>query len=211
MKLLHEIQGLQVNPNLTHGMVRATRTSQSRRYTAALVLTATPRAIELEVTQLLEAETQRDAAEKALNALLAQTGMTVESAKAEHDAALKPWYDALFANEHAIVAARRAQSGGYSPFTDSDRAAAKAQTLAQGHQDPYVSQTFDILELEQTRSRNAFKAKRLTERALKTGDQSVLSWHKDVANAQKARAQAGHHLQDGYTIEILTDITITEI
>ena len=56
MKLKHEIPGLNVNPNQTHGMVRATRTSQSRRYGAAIVLTATISTVEQLTTRLLEAE-----------------------------------------------------------------------------------------------------------------------------------------------------------
>ncbi len=210
MKLVHSIEVLNVNQNLTHGMVRATRTtSQGRRYTAALVVTVTARAVELETTRLLEAEREERAAAAALAVLLAETGMTVEAARAEHEAAIQPWFDALFANERKLQEGRTGLARSLSP---SERERAKAMTIAQGIPDPYVSQTHAILELDDARARNAHVVKRLTERALKVGDQSVLSWHKDLANAQKAlgggSAQALR--PEGMTVEIRTDITITE-
>lgn len=209
MKLVHSIEVLNVNANLTHGKVRATRTTQGRRYTAALVVTVTARAVELETTRLLEAEQAERTAAAALSVLLAETGMTVEAARAEHKAAIEPWFDALFANEKKLRDGRTLRAHGLSP---AERERAEAMTVAQGIPDPYACQTHDILELDDARVRNAYVVKRLTERALKVGDQSVLSWHKDLANAQKALAGGSAQAlrQEGMTVEIRTDITITE-
>ncbi len=209
MATVHRIK-IQENPHLVQGAVRAIRTSKSRVYGACVVGTATAKRVEDGVLTHADNLKAFAAVEILVSELVVKAGMTVEAAKAHHEAMTKPWFEALFANERAFINARK-RSGQYYPLTPTDREDVRAATVAQGHVDPYTGVVHELLEAAQ-RMRGLERAIEWHEKLnVKVGDQFVAAWSRDVGLAGKALASwVKHYGPKGYTFEIRTDIEVTE-
>jgi hypothetical protein len=208
MTTIHSIR-INSNPTLQAGRnVRATRTSKSRTYKACLVATATVQTVEQVAQSLIENERTVADLTPVLEGLLASWGMKHHSeVEAMHTARMKPWFDVVFPAESAAREAR----GRYANLTDADREAVKANLVAQGHVDPYTQKEHAFLELARKLEAAKRSVAHITAQDIKVGQQMVVSWHKDVSNAQKALGSrdAQHYTSRGYKLEIRTDIEVT--
>lgn len=209
MTTIHSIL-INSNPLLQAGRnVRATRTSKSRQYAACLVATVTLSTVERVAQALIEHEAVVADLTPILEGLLATWGWKDHAeVEAIHQAAKKPWFDALFAAEQAF---RDSKGPNHYSMTAADRKAVQAQIIAQGHVDPYAQKEHTFLELARKLENAQRGAAHIKEQDLKVGQQFVLSWHKNVSNAQKALGSASvdYYRGRGYSVEIRTDIEVT--
>jgi hypothetical protein len=208
MTTIHSIS-INTNPLLQAGRnVRATRTSKSRQYKACIVATATAKTIERVTAAWVEHESTVATLTPVLEGLLAAWGLTSHAeVEAIHQARTKPWFDLVFPAERA---ARQAK-GQFANLNDADRAAVKARLVAQGHVDPYEQKEHAFLEMARKLKAAMHAIAHIKAQNLMVGQQLVLSWHKDISNAQKALGahDAGHYRSHYYALEIRTDIEVT--
>lgn len=206
MPTVHSIK-INQNPKLQAGRnVRATRTSKSRKYSACLVATVTLRTVERVADALIEHERTVAELTPVLEGLLASWGLKSHAeVEAIHDAATKPWYDVLFKAERAY---REARGQSYVGLSDREREAVRASLVAQGHVDPYAQKEHTFLELARKLKTAMHSVAHIKEQNLQVGQQFVVSWHKDMANALKAMASAstGYYRERSYSVEVRTDI-----
>jgi hypothetical protein len=205
----HSIQ-INTNPALQAGRnVRATRTSKSRRYEACLVATVTVQVVERVAAALVEHESTVATLTPVLEGLLAAWGLTSHAeVEAIHEARTKPWYDVLFPAERAY---REGRGRPHMGLSDRERAEVVASLVAQGHVNPYEQKEHTFLELARKLKGAMHAIDHIKEQNLTVGQQMVVSWHKDRANALKAKASAGscYYRERGYSLEIRTDIEVT--
>ena len=202
---------IQENKGLVYGQVRNPRSCAGKRsYAAAVVATATVRTVEYEAGRLMEAETTIVRQTALLASLTARMGLTVDEATAQHEAAQKAWWGVLHKYEDKV---REGRVGMARALTDADRQRAKDLAAVDGHHDPYLPGTaHDIVEA-QYRLKNAQRtAEHVRGQNIKAGDQMVVRWSKDPSNAQSfvGTAEAGWLRERGYTLEVRTDLTVSD-
>lgn len=200
---------IQENKGLDYRQVRNPRSSVGKRtYSACVVATATLATVEHETNQLMAAETALARTDAELVALKARMGLTVEEATALHTAALTVWWALVRTYEDKV---REGRVGLARALTDADRKRAKDLATADGHLDPYLpGNPHDLVELDRQNQNARRSIAHYTKRNVKVGDQMVVSWHKDVNAAQKGLKDAQYLRQTGFTLEIRTDVIVSD-
>lgn len=210
MTIIHtmQLQNEVKNPCCTTG---STRRSESRRYAACLVSTATEQSLVISAKKLAATKASLVEAAAAVYALEAERGMTVAEARAQNKVEHDRWYDVgrIFDVEHEIEAA--AGSPRRAVNHDATQKAAKARLVAAGFVDPYDEAGTWGLCIAGDRAKDLlWKVEHHRTRTI--GEQSVLSWHLTSSNAQKALGarDATYALGRGDTVEVRTDIAVRE-
>lgn len=185
------------------------RTSESRAYTACVVVTVTEATVRISQEGCVSASKSYEEWTAKLNERMAALGMTVEQAKAQHEAESARWYDSkegVFPTfEKLQVAAGR--RGHISQFD----AAIKKDMLARGFVDPYDKAGANgIVEANWEATRLAHNLANWRTPVL--GAQHVISWHSTPALAHSATSSrdANSYRKAGYAVSVRTDITVTE-
>ncbi len=199
------------NPLLRNGRnVRATRVSKTRQYAACIVATATQKTVDDIAVGLADHEAKIESLTPVVQALLEQGGYeSVQAFKAAHDAACKPWHQALYDEEGALrEAAKAANRGNYRQLTHAEYAQAKTNLEARGLLNPWTGLMGSTYENVRHLEMAQFSANRIKEQSIVVGQQLVVSWHRDAGLAQKAMnsRDVGHYTARFYTVEIRTDI-----
>lgn len=201
-KLIHTVK---LNNPVMRGyrMVRSTRTTTGRRYVAALVVTVTKITVERAEAERHVAQGRLAVARAELEALLGETGLTVETAAVQDSAAFEAWYDATAAARRDLVAERGCERNRVWKQ-------AEALVIASGipdyrtlpaHRVVTLIGQVEILEVEAVRDLPV------------VGSQFVMSWHQTLALALKASgAAAAQRERDlGNEVAIRTEIEVREV
>lgn len=201
MAFIHTIQ-VSTGNGSTYG---ATRKSANHQYVACLVATRTEVSIKLDQDEHTAASTKLAVNLTARTARMEKLGLSIEQAKAEHEAQVKAWYGKTHEVRNSILAA---SGKSYIPGIDN---LVRAELLAQGLADPYNREgAFGIVETNATIEMLEKTLASWTTPAL--GSQTVLSWHHSVPLASKALSgrDAEWARKQGHSVAIRTEIKVTE-
>lgn len=186
------------------------RVSESRAYTACVVVTVTETTIRLNGERCIAAGKSYEEWTAKLNERMAALGMTVEQACAQHDADSARWYDKTEGSFATFDKLRMAAGKPHAHITQFEKAI-KRDMIARGFADPYdTNGAYGIREAH-------FEATRLARiladwKAPLLGSQRVISWHSTPALASKAMGsrEASTYRESCYALSVRTDITVTE-